>query len=72
MLHLSDLDPAGRARLRTKRYWLGSVWAMIVQGFSRHGHEDLAADIRQTTAKALSQYGFGEYFDPTTDDALGG
>ena len=66
----------GESGFEPKRYWRGPVWAivnwMIAEGFARHGHQDLVRSIRQKTAAAISDRGFGEYYDPMTGEPLGG
>lgn len=66
----------GEPGFEPKRYWRGPVWAivnwMIAEGFARHGHAALAFRLRQATLAAISDHGFGEYFDPTTGESLGG
>ena len=66
----------GEPGFEPKRYWRGPVWAivnwMIAEGFRRHGHDAVAAAMRDKTAEAISRHGFGEYFDPKTGEALGG
>jgi glycogen debranching enzyme len=59
-----------------KRYWRGPVWSivnwMIAEGFSRHGYDDIAENIRRSTKDAISHHGFGENFNPKTGEAMGG
>lgn len=66
----------GETGFEPKRYWRGPVWAivnwMIAEGLARHGHAEAGERIRQGTVAAISQHGFGEYFDPVTGSALGG
>ncbi|MCA0425730.1 MAG: neutral trehalase [Proteobacteria bacterium] len=66
----------GEPGFEPKRYWRGPVWAiinwMIAEGLGRHGHPALAERVRKSTAEAIERRGFGEYFDPTTGEALGG
>lgn len=66
----------GETGFEPKRYWRGPVWAivnwMIAEGFARHGESALAERIRRTTRSAIAERGFGEYFDPTTGEELGG
>lgn len=66
----------GEPGFEPKRYWRGPVWAvvnwMIAEGLRRHGATDLAGRLGTATLEAISRRGFGEYFDPTTGEALGG
>ncbi|MGL4810424.1 MAG: MGH1-like glycoside hydrolase domain-containing protein [Beijerinckiaceae bacterium] len=66
----------GEPGFEPKRYWRGPVWAvvnwLIAEGLARHGQQDVAARLQQSTADAIARRGFGEYFDPTTGDGLGG
>ncbi|HRJ68293.1 MAG TPA: trehalase family glycosidase [Beijerinckiaceae bacterium] len=66
----------GEPGFEPKRYWRGPVWAivnwMIAEGLARHGHAALAERLRAMTVSTIETRGFGEYFDPTTGDALGG
>lgn len=66
----------GEPGYEPRRYWRGPVWAimnwMIAEGFSRHGRTAVAARIKTDTLAAISKYGFGEYFDPSNGEALGG
>ena len=66
----------GESGFEPRRYWRGPVWAimnwMISEGLARYGHKDIAADILQKTASAMSHHGFGEYYDPITGEPLGG
>ena len=66
----------GESGFEPKRYWRGPVWAimnwMIAQGLVRHGHQDVASNLREKTAAAISRHGFGEYYNPLTGEPLGG
>jgi glycogen debranching enzyme len=66
----------GEAGFEAQRYWRGPVWAvvnwMIAEGFARQGRDDMAQRVRRSTAQAIAERGFGEYFDPLTAEALGG
>ncbi|NOD64319.1 hypothetical protein GS622_13470 [Ruegeria sp. HKCCD6109] len=59
-----------------RRYWRGPTWAimnmMIGFGLGDMGHMQQAEDLRQKTAKLISNYGFAEYFDPKTGSPAGG
>ncbi len=66
----------GEAGFEPKRYWRGPVWAimnwLIAEGFARHDCTGISKGIRKATVAAITQHGFGEYFDPTTGMSLGG
>ncbi|MBK9081457.1 MAG: neutral trehalase [Rhizobiales bacterium] len=66
----------GERGFEAKRYWRGPVWAvvnwMIAEGLARRGQAALAGRLRRSTLASISERGFGEYFDPTTGQALGG
>ncbi len=60
----------------SRRYWRGPAWAivsyMIAQGLRDYGFDDRAARLAACTAKAISEFGFHEYFDPITGAGSGG
>ena len=57
------------------RYWKGPTWVntnwMLVQGLARHGHHDLADDLRRRTLDLVDAAGFAEYFSPLTGEPHG-
>ncbi len=59
-----------------RRYWRGPAWAivsfLIAQGLQDYGFNDRAARLAACTAKAISEIGFHEYFDPITGEGSGG
>ena len=59
-----------------KRYWRGPVWAvinwLIADGLHQNHSQELAATIEKNTIEVIERNGFGEYFDPTTGEGLGG
>ena len=69
-----SLDPRD-ARFDPKRYWRGPTWGMmnmlIGLGLEEQGHPE-GARIRALTAKVIREFGFVEYFDPTTGQGAGG
>ena len=65
-------DPAFDSR----RYWRGPAWAiasyLIAQGLEDYGYGDRAARLAACIARAISEKGFHEYFDPITGEGSGG
>lgn len=59
-----------------KRYWRGPIWLvvnwMLLNGLARNGAAELSGRILSDSLALVEQGGFGEYFDPTTGEALGG
>lgn len=63
-------------RFDSQRYWRGPVWLivnyMLVDGLGRHGHEELARRLRDSSLALIDRFGMAEYFDPITGAACGG
>jgi glycogen debranching enzyme len=68
--------PRSSPEFEAKRYWRGSVWAIVnwllILGLSRNGRADLAARLRADTLAAIERAGFAENFDPLTGEGGGG
>jgi hypothetical protein len=68
-------DPA-LAGFEPKRYWRGPVWAvmnwMIADGFADAGDAATEGRIRTDAVELTETAGLSEYFDPTTDEGIGG
>ncbi|WP_375373455.1 glycoside hydrolase 100 family protein [Micromonospora sp. ATA51] len=58
-----------------KTYWRGPQWPVInwllYWALERQGQVDLAARIREESLRQLSDLAFGEYYEPSTGEALG-
>ena len=62
-----DLDPV--------RYWRGPIWInmnwLIWRGLRRHGHDGLAAALRESMIDLIRRSGCYEYFHTTTGEGVG-
>lgn len=69
-----SLDPRD-LRFDSKRYWRGPVWAimnmLIANGMDSMGIAE-GAELRESTAQLIANYGFAEYFDPLDGSPAGG
>ena len=66
----------GTAEFEPRRYWRGPIWLvvnwMVMDGLERNGQAALSRRVLQDSLELVRQGGFGEYFDPTTGEGLGG
>lgn len=58
-----------------ERYWQGPTWIntnwLIIDGLKRHGYEDHAAVLTESTLELIEHSGCAEYFHPTDGSPLG-
>jgi hypothetical protein len=70
----TSTSPTSPAFRRTT-YWRGPVWPVITWLFSwalrRHGDDDLADQLRDTSLRQLAHEDFAEYYDPFSGAPLG-
>jgi len=71
---IPSLDPTD-PRFDAKRYWRGPTWAvmnsLIGRGLSEAGLPE-GEQVRDITRQLIEQYGFAEYFNPTSGAPAGG
>lgn len=63
------------ASFRPRTYWRGPVWPVVTWllalALERAGDDDAAATLRGATLDQLSDWRFGEYYEPLNGEALG-
>jgi glycogen debranching enzyme len=67
--------PVHSSWFKPQGYWQGPTWIntnwLIIDGLKRHGYEDHAATLRDSTLEMIAQHGFSEYFSPLDGSPAG-